>query len=409
MVDKKLDWYNPYQFSFFRIILGVYLAIHFSDMIPFAKELFSNQGMFPDPSLNPTYKVFPNLLSAVDSPLGSQLFLGALTLLSLLFAAGTKHRNLISLLLWYGWACLLNRNFFISNPGLAFVGWLLLACALIPQGEPLSLNKNRDEKFEMSSTLYWGAWFLMALGYTISGVHKLGAPSWRDGTALMHVLQIPLARDNFLREFLLTLPLPLLKSMTWGSVILEVLFLPLALWHRTRPLAWVGIVGMHFGILSVINFADLTIGVLMVHIFTFDPRWIKVGAFKTQPIVFFDGVCGLCNHTMNFIISQDEHKIYRYTPLQGETAKKELPHAMTENINSMAFKVGDRIYTQSEAVLRILIGLGGMWGFARIFLIIPGSLRNLIYSFVAKHRYRWFGKHETCRIPSPAERKVFLP
>ena len=128
--------YSPYQFALFRISFGPYLVQHFLLLFPCAAEVFSNQGMLPDPTLITTWGLLPNVFGIVGSGRGAEIILGVLTFLACLFTLGVFRRG-SSLLLWYGWACLLGRNIFISNPGIPYVGWLLLACALIPAGEPL--------------------------------------------------------------------------------------------------------------------------------------------------------------------------------------------------------------------------------------------------------------------------------
>jgi hypothetical protein len=265
--------YTARQFAVFRIVFGAYLVIHLAMLIPYGPELFGASGLIPSPALQPTYRFFPNILTVLDSPLGTQLFLVALTGLAASLTCGWQ-RPWAAFLLWYGWACLFNRNNFIGNPGLPSVGWLLLACSLIPTGEPYALGAHQRDDWKMPATIFWGAWGIMALGYTVSGIHKLGSPSWADGTAIYHLLDNPLARDSALRAWLLKSPPWVTQAMSYGSLTLELLFLPLAIWRRTRPIAWVAMVLMHLGIVSLISFADLTAGVLMIHFFAFDTRWL---------------------------------------------------------------------------------------------------------------------------------------
>lgn len=263
------------QFAWFRIVFGLYLAVHFAHLAPWAGELFSAEGVLPDPALNPTYGIFPNILAWCGSPAFATGVVLVLAVLALLFAAGIA-RHAAALLLWYGWACLFNRNVLISNPSIPYVGLLLLLTTLVPAREPLrALSAREGERgsFHMPAAVYWTAWALMAIGYTFSGVVKLAAPSWTDGSALWHVLQNPLARDGLLRDAVLHLPDWVFRAMTWQALALEVLFLPLALWRPTRALAWLAMVTMHIGIVALVSFADLSAGMLMVHLFTWDPRW----------------------------------------------------------------------------------------------------------------------------------------
>ncbi|MCB0341868.1 MAG: DUF393 domain-containing protein [Pseudobdellovibrionaceae bacterium] len=398
---------TPYQFSFFRIVFSSYLFVHFSALIPWGSEMFSNAGLLPDGKMNPTSSIFPNMLYALDTPFFVQIFLVGLCLLSLLLLAGYK-RRLVALLLWYGWACLFNRNIFTGNPGLPFIGWILLALTLIPPGEPLSRSEE-DPQWEFPKEIYWGAWLLLALGYTASGLHKLGSPSWVDGTAIQNVLENPLARDTFLRGLLLDHD-GINRFLTWSSLALEILFLPLALISKTRPFAWLGIVGMHLGIITTIDFADLTSGVLIVHLFTFDSRWIKQPKREpsTSPILFFDGVCGLCNGFIDFLLKEDRSKIYKVSPLQGDVAKTTIDRSHIDNLDSLVLVQDGLEMTKSTAVLRIFRDLGSIWWVLSIFRIFPAPMRDAAYDFIASHRYRLFGKKDSCRLPTPEERSQFL-
>lgn len=407
-----MNFYSPYQFALFRILFGLYLLIHFLQLIPYAPELFSANGMIADPSLLPTSKIFPNLLALIDSSLGTQIFIGSLALFSLLLTVGMG-RLWVSPLLWYGWACLLNRNIFISNPGIPFVGWLLLALALIPKGEPLSYPiSNRNPNWQMPELLFNAAWILMAVSYTVSGIHKLGSPSWQDGTALLSVAANPLARDYFLPQMLHQLPLWVVKFGSWSALALEVLFLPLCLFSRGRMLVWLGTLLMHLGILSMVNFTDLTLGILMFHLFVFDPRWIPVKAGNQPIIIFFDGVCGLCNHFVDFVIQEDKAKTIKYAPLQGPTASDKLGASEKESLETVRVfdPMSQKIYDRSGAIVRTLCSLGGFWRvFGTLLILTPRTIRDSGYDLVAKHRYRLFGKKDACRLPTPAERDLFLP
>ena len=262
------------QFTWFRIIFGAYLAFHFAHLVPWGAELFSRDGVLPTASLNPTHGILPNVLAWWDSPAFITASLIALTGLSVLFALGIA-RHAVALLLWYGWACLFNRNVLISNPSIAYVGLLLLLTTLVPGREPLRAfgRGSPSDDFYVPAAVYWTAWFLMAAGYTFSGIVKLSSPSWVDGTAFWHVLQNPLARDGLLRDVMLGMPSWAFRLLTWKALALEILFLPLALWRWTRPLIWLAMSVMHVSIIGLVSFADLSAGMLMVHVFTVDSRW----------------------------------------------------------------------------------------------------------------------------------------
>ena len=268
------------QYSVYRALFGVYLAIHYFGLVPWGQELFSNKGLLPVPSLSPLAHLFPNVLAIWDSPLFVQALLVGATCLSFLFAIGLWDRAAAGLL-WYLGACFLGRNPLIANPALPYIGWLLLAHTFLPEAPCGSLmarirGKSNDD-WQMAPSIYLVAWIVMALGYTYSGAMKMTSPSWCDGSALERILSNPLARPGYLRLCLLALPPVLLKCATWGSLGLEISFAPLALLRRARPWIWSAMLGLHLGLLLLISFPDLTAGMVLLHLFTFDPAWLRCG------------------------------------------------------------------------------------------------------------------------------------
>lgn len=260
------------QFALFRIGLGLYLAIHFIQLLPYGAELFSNRGMLPSARLNLTF--FPNPLAYWDSPGCIAAFLACLTIVSLGFAAGC-HRHAAAVLLWFGWACLFNRNNLILNPSIPYIGLLLLLSALVPDGEGWGPGTARAD-WRFPSSVYWTGWILLAAGYSYSGWMKLISPSWIDGSALSHILNNPLARPTTLRESLLHLPAIWLKLATWSSLVAELIFLPLSFCLTSRMIAWLALCILQIGVLCLVSFADLTVAMLLAHLFVFDPRWLSL-------------------------------------------------------------------------------------------------------------------------------------
>ncbi|HRH71389.1 MAG TPA: DCC1-like thiol-disulfide oxidoreductase family protein [Flavobacteriales bacterium] len=136
---------------------------------------------------------------------------------------------------------------------------------------------------------------------------------------------------------------------------------------------------------------------------------MEAAATTLHPVVFFDGVCGLCNGFVDRLMRWDRHRVLRYATLQGRTAQERLPADHTEELNSIVFFDGERLLTRSTAALHIIMKLGGAWKLAGIFLLLPHFIRDGVYNWIARNRYQWFGKHDTCRLPSPEERALFLP
>jgi len=129
----------------------------------------------------------------------------------------------------------------------------------------------------------------------------------------------------------------------------------------------------------------------------------------SHPIVFFDGVCGFCNAVVDWIIKRDQKARFRFSPLQGETAKLILSGEERARVDTIVILKNGRTFKHSNAIAEILLDLGSPWrelGF--ILRSIPEVIRDLGYNAVAKIRYRIFGKSETCRLPTPEERTRFL-
>ncbi len=128
-----------------------------------------------------------------------------------------------------------------------------------------------------------------------------------------------------------------------------------------------------------------------------------------KSIIFFDGVCGLCNHFVDFIIAVRSQHQFRFAPLQGETAKMLLPQALRDKMDSVVLYENRQIYRETGAIARIFFKLTFPYktlGF--LIFIIPSPIRNFVYREIAVKRYEVFGKKETCRLPLPHEQEFFL-
>jgi len=124
-------------------------------------------------------------------------------------------------------------------------------------------------------------------------------------------------------------------------------------------------------------------------------------------IVFFDGVCGLCNGFVDFLVQHDRTRVLRYAPLQGTTAAQF--ERFPRHLDSVVVVHGDRVLVKSDAALTALSRLGGVWRLTAVARVIPRVLRDSVYDLIARNRYRWYGKHEACRIPTADEAAWFLP
>ncbi len=137
------------------------------------------------------------------------------------------------------------------------------------------------------------------------------------------------------------------------------------------------------------------------------------GISEKHPVVLFDGVCNLCNTAVQWIIRNDPNHRFRFLPLQSPRAQKFLSNAdektrENDGLDSVILIENGKIYTMSSAALRIASRLRFPWPLLGLFRVLPASIRDFFYRFVARHRYRLFGKKEKCMIPGPEFRKLFL-
>jgi len=120
----------------------------------------------------------------------------------------------------------------------------------------------------------------------------------------------------------------------------------------------------------------------------------------TQKVVLFDGVCNLCNTSVQWLIRHDKNQIFKFASLQSDYAAEHLKNSEYQFIDSIILLDNDRIYSKSSAVLRILKRLRLPYNLLWVFIIVPPFVRNFVYDVVARNRYKWFGKRATCMMPS---------
>ena len=132
---------------------------------------------------------------------------------------------------------------------------------------------------------------------------------------------------------------------------------------------------------------------------------------KDKKIILFDGVCNLCDASIQYVIKHDNADVFRFVALQSELGQKVLKHIGINSIHIdsiVLYEPGIAYYYKSTAALHIAKGLKGIFTLATVFQILPTGFRDLIYEYVAKNRYQWYGKKETCLVPTPALKSKFL-
>lgn len=129
-----------------------------------------------------------------------------------------------------------------------------------------------------------------------------------------------------------------------------------------------------------------------------------------SPVILFDGVCNFCNGAVSFVIKRDKKSVLKFAALQSKAARKLLTgqHLRVNKFHSIVLIENNRIYTRSTAVLKICRYLDNLWPLMYGFIIVPTFLRDHIYHWVSKNRYRWFGKRDECMNPTDDIRARFL-
>ena len=130
-----------------------------------------------------------------------------------------------------------------------------------------------------------------------------------------------------------------------------------------------------------------------------------------KKIILFDGICNLCNDSVLKVIKNDQKNVFVFCALQSETGKKIIDQLKinTTKIDSIIlYEPGIAYYIKSEAALKIMAEFGGFWKITQIFTLLPTSFNNVFYDFIAANRYKWFGKKESCMIPTPDLKAKFL-
>ena len=129
-----------------------------------------------------------------------------------------------------------------------------------------------------------------------------------------------------------------------------------------------------------------------------------------HPILLFDGVCNLCDGSVQLIVERDRDSIFRFAPLQSSAGQALLEkHGLSKtDLDSMVLIVAEKCFRRSDAALEIASRLPEPWNSLRLFRIVPRFIRNAVYNLIARYRYRWFGEKDSCMVPTEDLRRRFL-
>ena len=402
------------QYSIFRGLFGAYLFVHFSYLAFWATDIFSDVGMVGDAELSPLIIAFPNILRVFDSPAFVTGLSIAAALASLSFAIGKWDKS-AALFIWFVLACFVGRNPLITNPAMPYVGWMLLAHLFIKTAPFLSWTArgraDSGDGWKMQNGIFIAGWIVLALTYSYSGYTKLLSPSWVAGENIQYVLNNPLARDWFLRDLFLMVSDVVLKCLTWFILAIELLFAPLALIKRLRPWLWSGMLFVQFGFAFLLNFPDLTIAMLLFHMFTFNPAWLASKSLNGAT-VYFDGTCALCHGSIRFLLAEEIHGELVFSALQDGKLEALIGKEELDSIgDTIVVRTAEgQNLIEAEAIIYLLDHLGGLWRLASwLIRLVPKSIRRSGYHFIGDRRYRLFGtKDNLCPIMPSYLRERFI-
>lgn len=198
------------------------------------------------------------------------------------------------------------------------------------------------------------------------------------------------------------------KSWIQARSVANTLFLAGLMIAPARFYAWLTLLVFHMAWMLKFGYSDFSSTFIFILPFMFNPEWTTSPSDeKLKPIIFFDGICVLCNRMTNFLFREDFAHHFYYAPLQGKTAKEKLSRTDSTQMQSIVFFDENKSYYRLDAVIMILSEVGGIWHLAKVFWVIPKKLRDKIYNWVANNRYDWFGTLNYCPLPTPEERLYF--
>ncbi|MCB1043582.1 MAG: DUF393 domain-containing protein [Acidobacteria bacterium] len=358
---------SPSQFVFFRILTSVWMMVVFVSMA-LAEELRVPYGSFA------VFDAFPGMFHFtkwIQTDVLMRVFLGFFGSLGCLVALGWARRP-VSFLLWYAWIGTLLVSESTRDVSAYFGEWLLLVCVVTPSGEPAMFGGNRQHRFWRPMALICHAsWYLCVITVVLTAIHRVS----QTGMDVVFVVLFGLSSLGLLTT------LPRYRHVGWWILVMGICVMD---WTVGTPVP--------------------VVPYLLCAVLAFDRRWYR----GKQGVLYFDGVCGLCNGFVDYLMSEDDAANLRFAAIQSESAREHLESSLIDNLDTVIFQQQGQTYLRSDAALRATASLGGPFVFLYGLLLVPRTIRDMAYDALARSRYRFFGKRETCRLPSADERDRFL-
>ena len=368
------------QYSILRVLLGGFLLSHFVQLSLWAWDL-------------PSGLVLAVTLIAVVA--------------SLLFIVGIADKW-AALFLGFALVFLYGLNPALPKASVTPLVWMLLAHLLMRKAPYGSLAaRGRPDPgagWRFPFPLVLGTWLLLAWSYLLAGHSLTFSPPTVAGVLLSDVFPDPYLRDYVSPDFLTLLPPFLVEALELKAMLVGYLFALFLMFDRIRVWFWCALFAMQLCLALLPGFAEVSIVLLLLHLFAFDPGWIRSRKPPERATLFYDGTCALCHRLARFVLAEDADGRITFSPLQSEfflvafTAEERavLP-------DSIVLKSDVGLLLEGDAAIRILKMLGGLWLVLAVFLgAFPRRWRNAAYRFIGERRYRLFGRAETaCPVVPP--------
>lgn len=366
---------SKYQFLAYRCLAGLALAI-FWGQAAWRSEFeapFWN-GFFPAVEWESLISFFPNILNlgALEVPLAV-----AAALSSLFIIFGWARKFFASLIL-YALACVHHSELMALTPLSLIMSMICVQLMLAPEHE-----KTKGWRLKRWHSLAAGVFVLFHL---VLVVNPFILPTRLFSDVSLAVSHFPL----------------------WLHTIFSLSFLMLA--HKPwRWIFWIVQLFMVVSFLFIGMDAASFLFLLSLIVLAIDPQWLQPSE-PPELVVFYDGSCGLCHGFVRFLLDVDEREVTKFAPLQEDFAKEKLEDhpELLNDLETVVVLNNGVLSVKSQAAFEIFRYLGGPWAMLSFLRVLPASLTNIFYNFIAKRRYQIFGRDETCPLPSPEDRERFL-
>ena len=361
-MKNRWTWH---QYRIIQVFIGIYYLFCFIIILP-RYAWYSSAGFLPDKTICAPMYVFPNLFWLDDSPAMflAVFLIGALSAALLVVGSGQR---IAAILLWYIWACFYGRHP-IGGTSLIepFLGFLLLVCAFVPRLED-------DLRWELPPPIFLVSWVVVGLAYSYSGYTKLMSSTWISGDALLYDLDTVLARSGSFKDLVAQAPPWVWMAATWAALGAELLFLPLSIFRRPRIVIWALLLLMHLLVLCLFDILDISIAMVIVHLYLMDPGWIAPARSGDPEIIFYDASSEYSRWMIRFVVTEGRDAHFRFAPIDGATFRREVLAAgqRARPASGFVLAADGTIRSRGDALLHVGDALGGFW---RLFALISRRL-----------------------------------